>query len=235
MSKIILCEIVPGHTVELDKATIAFCRWPKGRSGVYPEAIMEIGMVYCILSPIEQPFMIDVGAHVGAYTLLTALLPNMRCAAFEPNPWTFDVLRKNLELNGVLDRVNPHQYAIGDMQGNGVLKVPTASRSSGLSTLGDPRRFDEWEDVNVGVDKLDALDWPKVDFIKIDVEGGELDVLRGAKETISEHHPLMLIECAEKNTVQFGYSPGDTAEMLATMNYKTVQIGQNDLLAVYCG
>lgn len=228
-------EIVPGQTVDLDPETVAFGGWHKGRGGVFPFSTFEIELVYRILSQVERPFMIDIGAHVGAYTLLTALVPEMRCAAFEPNPAVFDGLRRNLKLNNILDRVILHQCALGDREGEATLNVPQQLRAAGLATLGKPSRGKECDKIEVDVIRLDALDWHKVDFIKIDAEGAELEVLRGARQTIEKYCPPMLVECAEKNTRQFGYSPSDITGMLAAMNYKTVPIGKNDRMAVYCG
>jgi FkbM family methyltransferase len=227
-------EIVPGQTIDLDPDAMVFGAWRKVRGGISSFSIFEIELVYRILSQIEQPFMIDIGAHVGVFTLLTALVPGMRCEAFEPNPDVFNGLRKNLELNNISDRVALHQCALGDRQGRATLSVPQQLRAAGLATLGKPSRGKECDEVEVDVIRLDSLEWPKVDFIKIDVEGAELDVLRGARQTIEEHHPQMLVECAEKNTRQFGYTPRDILEMLAVMNYKTVAVGKNDRLAVCC-
>jgi hypothetical protein len=60
---------------------------------------------------------------------------------------------------------------------------------------------------------------PSIDFIKIDVEGGELDVWKGAAETLRRHHPLVYCEVYEKWATTFGYTPGDLLAFAQSLGY----------------
>jgi hypothetical protein len=80
------------------------------------------------------------------------------------------------------------------------------------------------------VRQLDSLGLPQVDALKIDVEGAELNVLRGAEKTINRDHPGILIEFSEDNTRQFGYEPGAIKDWLEARGYNTFQqVGIEDL------
>lgn len=229
-------EIIPGKTVKLDPETVEYGGWLEGADGALQvKQPFHIELVHHILMVIENPVLIDVGAYVGNYTLLTSALPGLSCFAYEPNPDAFDVLWRNVELNGVMDRVFPYCLAVGDEPGKGVLKVPLKPRPPGLATLGEPGRFPSWVEHAVDIVTLDSLPWRRVDFIKIDAEGAELMVLRGAKQTIEQHHPAMLIECVDKSTHQFGYDAREIIDLLDSWGYASIMIGAKDALAVWRG
>ena len=123
----------------------------------------------------------DVGANVGAYTLLAAVtVPGARVVSFEPSPANFAALCANLELNAVTDRVTPIPLALGDHPRSATMDsdatVPGASprvnsdRAGGARTLVD--RLD---------DVVERFDLPHPNHLKLDVDGGELEVLAGAE------------------------------------------------------
>jgi hypothetical protein len=64
----------------------------------------------------------------------------------------------------------------------------------------------------------------RLDFVKIDVEGAELDVLKGAVESIKRFHPLIYCEVFEKWAQSFGYTPGDLFAYLAGLGYAGARI-----------
>ena len=111
----------------------------------------------------------------------------------------------------------------------GALHVP---QEHGLATLGTPKRFTKWIDQSVHVEILDDLDLPKPNFIKLDVEGAELSVLRGAAKTLASYHPPILCEYAELNTRQFGYEPVEIDEFLYGLGYAWLNMPPWDRLYV---
>jgi FkbM family methyltransferase len=127
----------------------------------------------------------DVGANVGAYTLVAAVaVPGARVVAFEPGAANFAALCANLELNEVGERVIPVPLALGDhprpapLEGAG---VPGASPSLNGATEGE-------RGMTVLVDRLDDVvdrfGFPPPDHLKLDVDGGELEVLAGAERLL---------------------------------------------------
>jgi FkbM family methyltransferase len=125
---------------------------------------------------------LDVGANVGAFTLLLArwVRPGGRVYAFEPAPGAVDGLVRHLALNGVGDAVSVVRAAVSSSSGTATL---TADGASGTNRLAESPGGERVETVTI--DDFCAREGVRPTFIKIDVEGAELDVLRGARETIA--------------------------------------------------
>jgi FkbM family methyltransferase len=145
----------------------------------------------------------DVGANLGIYSLLlrNSVGASGKVIAFEPDPQNLPWLRRNLELNA-LDNVEVEGAALGASAGETTLYQDTATTrtSSLLPDAWQPDR-DARGTATIRVDTLDA--WlPKVtraDFVKIDTEGFESDVLRGGREFIARFGPAILVEAHERN------------------------------------
>lgn len=217
------------HTewVELDEHTVELGgSWAQGRTAVEAYGPAELRFFYQRLCQVRHPFFLDIGASTGSYCLLTGLVPGSTCVAFEPNPAAFEVLQQNIALNNLQELVEPVALALGREAHIGTLHVP---KQSGLATLGRMARADEWEDVTVPVIPLDTYDqWPPVDFMKIDVEGGELDVLYGGEGLIRTDMPGILIEIYGGNTAQFGYNAHDIRTLLIEWGYAEYKVGAMD-------
>jgi len=167
--------------------------------------------------------LLDVGASTGSFCLLAKRHPNLHVLAFEPNPAILEVLRQNIALNGLESRVRAFPFALYDKNGAMELKVPA---QSGLACLGSPRRFKKWKSVRVKVRRLDGLTmllaregFSRVDAIKIDTEGAEVKVLRGAATLIETQKPKLLLEYCSRNTRQFGYEPEVIKGLLKSWGY----------------
>lgn len=177
--------------------------------------------VYEKLCKQEAPVLLDVGANTGSYSLLPAILDGLRCYALEPAPLIYDILCENIRLNGLNESVKSFKCAVSDKPGTAVLKFP--QRYSGLACLGKPLRFQEWEEIEVELSTLDQFisdqQIERVDFLKIDTEGCEKFVLRGAENLIKTHHPMILIEYSEESTRQFGYHAAEVLNLLARWGY----------------
>jgi FkbM family methyltransferase len=141
----------------------------------------------------------DIGANIGLSALaLAALLPQGRVVAAEPAPRTVRALRETLALNGLSDRVAVEATAVAAAPGDVAFNAD-AEHSAG-SKIVDEGTMDRaaLAPVIVPVTTLDALvqahALPRVDLVKVDVEGFEGDVLEGAKATIARHRPAFILE-----------------------------------------
>jgi len=141
-----------------------------------------------IVEPKLGDIVFDIGAYVGdtALWFSKAVGPQGKVYAFEPEPSNFAKLKANLERNKVTN-VIPLQLALSETEGE--MQVASAAGSSVITQAGTG--------LSVKVTTIDkfveANKLPRVDFIKMDVEGHELKVLKGAHETIGAFKPSLAL------------------------------------------
>ena len=155
--------------------------------------------------------VIDVGANVGIFTvpLATAVGEEGSVWAIEPSPENVRRLRRNLEINQ-LHNVRILEVALAARAGSSWLRLREDPAYATISSVAPGKSAEPM--IPVDVLRLDDL-WrdagrPTIAAIKIDVEGAELDVVRGAEELLEVTAPLVLIEVAER---------ADTAEVMARL------------------
>jgi len=135
---------------------------------------------------------IDIGANVGSFTLLAKGYPNVKFLSFEPVKKTFSILKKNVELNGI-QNVTLVNKGLSDKEDSLEIYVPSDTNQLGCSSL--YQNFNsEYTKELCEFDKLDNYIEHTADFIKIDVEGHEYNVLNGGLEFLKKHHSTLLIE-----------------------------------------
>ena len=139
---------------------------------------------------------IDVGASLGTYTM-HLLCYSRACMAFEVRPQQAEALRALFEGSPVAVE------AVGLSSRDGVAELRMTVDELGRSTLHADNALDaagKVEAIRVPVRTLDSYDLSNVGFIKIDVEGHELDVLRGAEATLRRNRPNLLIEVEDRHS-----------------------------------
>lgn len=165
--------------------------------------------------------VLDVGAHVGLFTLAAArrVGPTGRVFAFEPSPATLVSLRRHITLNGFDDRVEVVPAAVGDIEGEtpfyvyGETMSASVARAS-LDELSPGREAMPASEITVPVVTLDGLCTERgvrPDRVKIDVEGAELRVLRGAVELLHSHAEVI----CEIHPAQLEAAGGSEEELIA--------------------
>jgi len=170
--------------------------------------------------------VLDIGAHHGLYTLLASkrVGPNGRIFCFEPSTRERNALLQHLRLNRCKN-VTVESLAVGSENTDAQLFVVEGVQT-GCNSLRKPA-----EDVSgtlnpltVQVVKLD--DWlagreiEKVDFLKLDVEGGELEVLKGALSLTSGNaRPIILVEVQDVRTLPWGYKAIEIVDYLRAKDY----------------
>jgi FkbM family methyltransferase len=142
----------------------------------------------------------DVGANVGAFTVLAAGVAGARAVAFEPSPETFAMLSRNVRLNGLQDRVRAVNAVAGRSTG-------TVQFSAGLGTENHVAAAGEKNNsVTVPMTTLDAefVANPAV-LLKVDVEGFETEVFGGAEATLKSHALQAIIIERNGSGNRYGY------------------------------
>lgn len=148
----------------------------------------------------------DIGANVGAYSLLAATLAGdgSKVVCFEPSYSNFAALCANIELNHLDDRMIPLQFALGDESRLQTFHYSATAAGTALHHLGDDiTDFEPAYRQEMPVFRLDELvttfDLPQPNCLKLDVDGPELEVLRGAGDLLG-HAELrsLLVEIDER-------------------------------------
>jgi FkbM family methyltransferase len=158
---------------------------------------------------------VDVGCNVGA--ILDEMLrvaPRGRHHAFEPLPDLFRDLQRRF---GHLPNVELYNLALSDRSGRSTFQhVVTNHAYSGLRRRRYDRPNEQVVEITVQVEPLDRLlpAAQAVDFIKIDVEGAELEVLRGAAATITRCRPLIVFEHGIGGSDFYGTTPESVYDLL---------------------
>lgn len=174
-----------------------------------------------------QPGMtvLDIGANQGLYTLVASqrVGPRGRVFAFEPSPRERRALRLNVIIN-LCRNVTIEDSAVGDNDGNSQLYLVEGSET-GCNSLKPPVLVSGTSrPVRVPVTRLDH--WLRkqnielVDFIKLDVEGAELSVLKGAAEFLNRvPRPVILAEVANIRTAPWGYAAKEIVNALERIGF----------------
>ena len=166
----------------------------------------EAKVLCALLKPGDT--VLDVGANVGALSLPMARKVGGagRLWAFEPQPYMASLCAKNMITNGLITAMT---YCAALSDEDGYTKIPdmrgVAELGLELNSGGAMIGYEDAEKTGIPAVvvpkmRLDALQLERVDLIKMDVEGHEPEVLRGAEETIMRCRPLMWVECDRERT-----------------------------------
>ena len=146
----------------------------------------ELPFVRAFVRP--DDLVLDVGANLGVYTVVSAV-QGARVVAFEPNSSARGSLLANISLNGLTDRVQVSSHALADFTGTAAFTTDLEECNHLLVGAAD-------HSAPVEVRQLDEVGLPRgpVTLIKIDVEGFDEAVLRGARKTLVRDRPVLIIE-----------------------------------------
>lgn len=146
------------------------------------------------IRPMIRPgaVVVDAGANIGNHTLFFAAVCGAAMVhAIEPGRVARSILERNIALNGLEERVRVHPFALGAEPGASEFRRYPAGNIGAATLEPDPGG-------RYPVAALDSLRLGRVDFVKMDVEGGFLDALRGAGETLRRFRPPVWIELRRK-------------------------------------
>ena len=173
---------------------------------------------------------IDIGANVGVWSYWLSKYAK-QVESFEPNPKIFNAL-KNIKIKNV----NSYNIALSNKSGSVDLLIPKGSKgfSNQGASLSSIKVQGEHKSISIEAKCLDEYNFLDVDFIKIDVEGHEHEVIEGAQETINKFKPTMVIEMEEKHNQIPIEDQISSVEKLGykccvLMNEKIIQIEEIDL------
>lgn len=176
---------------------------------------------------------IDIGANIGLWSKeLTKFFNNTYC--FEPNIECLDCLKKNIDFS----KAQIFNVALGSKNSTNYLYSPNNTGASSLVNKTKFLGYDDdgkelWDQFDKSVEKkkvniknLDSFNLTKINFIKVDVQNYELEVIKGAKRTLEINDPVI---CIEENSKNLDFS--DTINLLKKLNYSILdRIGKEIIL-----
>jgi FkbM family methyltransferase len=171
------------------------------------------------LSQIKTPTIIDVGSNIGLHSISWARdIHDAKIISIEPSPITSELLKKNINANKLSKKITVVTKAISNKQGN--LDFYHCEDDA-YSSLKDTKRKKVKKIFKIEVDTLDnivdQLKLSKVDFIKIDVEGFDSEVIEGGVKTINFYKPDIFIEIYKGSNSNS--EPYKTINMLLKIGY----------------
>ena len=140
----------------------------------------------------NESIIIDVGANVGNHTVYWGKISNVRkIYSFEPIRTTFQILKRNIEINNLSNKVKAYNIGLSNKISKAII-TNYFPKNLGKTSL------NEAESGNIELNKLDNFDEimneRKIDFIKIDVEHFEKNVLLGGQKFFNKYKPIVFIE-----------------------------------------
>ncbi len=186
----------------------------------------------------EGMTFVDIGAHHGLYTLLAAKKVGTKgkVLAFEPSKRELLRLEKHIAINH-LSNIEVETFALGKIEQEEDLYLCQDASGSGLNSLRPPVTDDPIYSVKVKVKPLDKyladkkLEAGDIDFIKIDVEGGELDILQSASQLLSASiRPLIMCEVEDIRTEPWGYKAIEIYKYLKGLGFNWFKVSPTGLL-----
>lgn len=173
----------------------------------------------------------DIGANIGYISLYIGKKhKNMIIHAFEPVTPTYKILEKNMQINN-MNNIAIHNIGLSDKKGKFTFfYYPEGSGNASLKNLSGRENVQE---IICEIDTLDSvfenMSERSLDFMKCDVEGAELMVLKGGVNTIADKKPVIFAELLRKWSKSFNYTPNDVLSFLNNLNYECCSVKNNEL------
>lgn len=248
MNIISLIKFITGHPLNQNnkfQAILRFVKWQVGTRLlpypiIYPftensKLIIRRGMtgatgnLYCGLHEFndmgflihllrKQDFFIDVGANIGSYTVLASGHIGATTYSFEPVPSTFSSLIQNISINQIGQKVTAFNVAVGSQKG-------CINFTSSFDTLNHVASGEETDVIKVPVDTLDNIlvDQRVPLVLKIDVEGFETEVLKGATHVLQEGGLKAIIIELNGSGARYGYDERSIHDQFLSLGFKPHQ------------
>ena len=178
---------------------------------------------------------IDVGVYRGVYSYEMSKYSE-KVHSFEPNPIIFKYINKNLKK--FIKNINLYNFALSNQNKTMNLKIPIRNSNSnkeifeeyyemGKATIHNENNFENYENFEIQTKKIDEFNFDnKISLIKIDVEGHELEVIEGAKNTIKRDKPVLLVEIEKQYTKK---EVAESINFINSLGYKSYFFNKKDL------
>jgi FkbM family methyltransferase len=193
----------------------------RGFFDYWGDDIGDLRFLWKVLQP-GMVFM-DIGAYQGIYSVVAGKKLNSagRVFAFEPSPREFRRLRMHLRWNR-MSTARSEMLALGSATSEATF-FQVRSGDTTRNGLRPPDSRETLVEIPVNVTSLDEYvrgqNIERIDIIKLDVEGGEIEVIRGAKKVFGEFRPMLICEVLDETTHAWGYEAREIIQALRDYNY----------------
>ena len=182
--------------------------------------------------------ILDIGAHIGFFSVIFSQLTKNsgRIVCIEPTPGTFQYLLETLKINHCKN-VTPVQAAVSDKIGSATFYISDEYEGNNSNSLVDKHPLLEMNGYEVRLETIDNIITSfslKPSFIKIDVEGAELDALRGGLSTFSEYKPSLILGLHPAAIQRKGDSLEAIWELLINAGYRVEENGKTLTVNEFC-
>lgn len=177
---------------------------------------------------------LDVGANFGYYSTLMSqsVGPRGKVFAFEPLPHTLEILKNNIILNEI-ENILVNSNALDETAGEKTLYLADIGISGSFKLHKYSKSFKEFTCTSITLDSFVIKNAIKsIDFIKADIEGAELAMIKGAKNTIITHQPILQLEIQESSTKLFNYTTNEIFEYILELGYSAFFVKGNKLVEI---
>jgi FkbM family methyltransferase len=165
----------------------------------------------------KDDLFIDVGANVGHYSLLAAGICGCEVMAFEPVPLTFSKLNKNVQLNDLTSKIKTFNIGIGD-------EDSFLNFTTNKDVMNSVAQENDRDVVRIEVRQLNTiLKNRNPVFLKIDVEGFEYFVLKGATDVLANVSLKFIIIELNYSTLKFGHTNQEIFDFLISFNFMPIR------------
>ncbi|WP_234733934.1 FkbM family methyltransferase [Tellurirhabdus bombi] len=154
----------------------------------------ELSLMRDALTGVADPIVLDIGANIGHHSLFASTLAK-EVHAFEPFPEVFSKIYDKIKINSI-NNIKVHEIGLGETNETLPYSVPSNSNTGVGSFSGEAVNNSStiYLPIRVGDEYLKSYNLPKIDYIKMDIEGFESQALRGLKNTILFHRPIVFFE-----------------------------------------
>ena len=172
---------------------------------------------------IEDSVILDIGANIGTWSIPLAI-KNRKIYSFEPFDTSYYALCGNIFINNKESLIYPRQCALTDnIDTKTSMMLPEQVNMGGCKLV----ESDNTNKNRYTLATLDSFQFERVDFIKLDVEGHELNVLKGGVNTILKYKPVILFECWDVNSHHWNGIKNVCVELMdyiKSLGYKITKI-----------
>lgn len=212
------CNLLSGITLRNEDG-VFFCG-KDIRDVVRPATFFESDVREFIVGLKRDSVFVDVGSNIGKYTIMMGRRLNKGVVvSIEPEPRNFKILKRNVELNGLSNVFLVNEACFHEEKR---IKFYVEGGHSSIYKESDKWIFVKARKLD---DILEELGVERVDLIKIDVEGAEADVLKGARKTLKNNHPKIVFEAWNDDYLK------KIKTVLKPFNYKIKKINNTNYFA----